>query len=105
MQDWAYEVAAPGRLFEFIDALDVHQEDTDIQFTLMDISLQSLEDSDFVPHTSEAASLVENKLKQKFSIHAHQIWYWSAFESQLSDAFRISPLLRKIWRETHPQGE
>jgi hypothetical protein len=99
MQDWAYEVADPERLVEFFDALDHYEDEPDIQFTLMDIVLQSLEEAEADVRLSEISSSIESHLKDNFELHAYQIGYWSAFDIGLEDAWRISPFLRKVWNQ------
>ncbi|MEP3655931.1 MAG: hypothetical protein ABJO36_13640 [Litorimonas sp.] len=101
MQDWAYEVADPKRLDEFFQALKL-QENSDVQFTLMDIILQCLEESDVDLLNSELAGEISKYLKENFSTHIYQVWYWSAFDSEMKDCFRISPLIREVWdQETY----
>ena len=99
MQDWAYEVADPKRLAEFFGALDRYELEPDVKFTLMDIIFQSLEESKVDLLNSEIVCGIKTYLKKNYSIHIYQIWYWSSFDSELTDGFRISPLLRKIWSD------
>ncbi len=102
MQDWAYEVANPVRTEEFIEALSLYENDPDTQFTLMDIILQSLEESQIELEGKAIWFSTSKQLTENFELHAHQIWYWSAFNADLKDAWRISPLIRKIWYEYNP---
>jgi hypothetical protein len=102
MQDWAYEVADPARAKEFVEALNHYKSEPDTQFTLMDIILQSLEESEVELAGSEIWRSMAKHLKENYELHAYQIWYWSAFDSELVGAWRISPFLRKIWSEKNP---
>ena len=99
MQDWAYEVADPERLVEFFDALDHYEAEPETQYTLMDMVLQSLEEAEVDLLDSEIALSIESHLKKNYELHAYQIWYWSAFDIALADAWRISPFLRNIWNQ------
>lgn len=96
MQDWPYEVADPKRLEEFLNVLRIN-ENSDVRYTLMDMVLQSLEDSKLDLSNSEIVDDIENYLKMNFEDHVYQIWYWSVFDPETTDSFRISPLMRKIW--------
>ena len=97
MQDWAFEIADPNRLSEFFEALKSYKLEPDVQFTLMDIVLQSLEESDIDFLEDQIAFAIKKHLTKNYSIHAYQIWYWSAFDNELEDAFRISSLMRAVW--------
>ena len=104
MQDWAYEVADPNRIEEFCRALNEFRGDPDTQFTLVDIILQSFEESDVELNDNETWEALLHYLEQNAELHAYQIWYWSSFNSELSDAWRISPFLRAIWKRVHLQN-
>ncbi|GGX67231.1 hypothetical protein GCM10011309_16110 [Litorimonas cladophorae] len=103
MQDWAFEIADPNRLSEFFEALKSYKLEPDVQFTLMDIVLQSLEESDIDFLEDQIAFAIKKYLTKNYSIHAYQIWYWSAFDNELEDAFRISSLMRAVWDNMNPQ--
>jgi len=66
MQDWAYEVANPNRLLEFLNALTEYRHESDVRFTLMDIILQSLEESEVHLFESPPVQKIETYLKQNY---------------------------------------
>ena len=99
MQDWPYQVADPNRTEEFFNALKYFKTEQDTQFTLMDLVLQSLEKSKIELSDSKLAYAIQRYLKRNYAIHAYQVWYWAAFDTDLTDAWRISPFLREIWND------
>ena len=99
MQDWPYEVSDPNRTEEFFDALEHFKTDEDTQYTLMDLILQSLEESQIELSDSKLVNSLRRYLKRNYAIHAYQIWYWATFDTELTDAWRISPFLRDIWND------
>jgi len=99
MQDWAYEVADPKRLAAFVAAYEDYKSEPDIKYTLMDIILQSLEESSIPLSDSKISRSIRHNLISSFDLHAYQIWYWSAFDVEKDEAWRISPFLRKIWND------
>ncbi len=103
MQDWPYEISDPNRVEEFFDALKDYATDQDTQFTLMDLVLQSLEESKIELFDSKIGFALQSYLKEHFETHAYQIWYWSAFDNKLTDSWRISPFIRNIWNEMNSE--
>jgi len=99
MQDWAWQVASPKKVEEFVAALKIYTKEPDVLFTLMDVILGSIEDSEIDLKNSHLWRSVKSHLKANYTLHAYQIWYWSSFDLDLNDAWRISPFLRKIWAE------
>ena len=101
MQDWAYEVADPTRLTEFSEAIN-RFNDPDTLFTLLDIIIQSFEDSDVDLATNKDWYDIDKYMNRNFELHAYQIWYWSAFDTNTGDAWRVSPWMRAIWARNSP---
>jgi hypothetical protein len=93
MQDWEIEVAMPTRLFEFLSAYSSWQIDDDERFSLAQVIIQSLEESED-DHHSEA---VVDILVQDFHLHATTVWYWAQFDEWRS-LFRVTPMARLVLR-------
>ena len=97
MQDWPFQVADPGRIGEFMAAFEDFEGEPDIRYTLMDLLLQSFEELEGELGTNESWRKIVTRLDRDFAIHAYQVWYWSALDLDLDDAWRVSAFLREIW--------
>jgi hypothetical protein len=100
MQDWEYEVADQARLDEFLQALEREDFTDDERFTLSETVMQCFEDlaqtGRQIDQNSEWKRFAA-LLRSRPRLHARTLWYWSAFDSTLDDAWRISPLVRQLW--------
>jgi hypothetical protein len=96
MQDWQWEVADPARLDEFLTAYETAALPDDERFVLMEMILQSFDDTDQVPHGSVSWSRIEQALDRNIAIHIHTVWYWSCVGDDLADAFRIAAFVRNV---------
>lgn len=98
MQDWPFEVADPIRIDEFMTAFEQFEDEPDIRYTLMDVLIQSFEElGDDLGRNDKWRTLL-TWIQLDYKTHAHQVWYWSAFqENALRDAWRVSPFFREIW--------
>jgi hypothetical protein len=105
MQDWEYEVADSMRLPEFLQALEREPFTDDERFTLSETVMECFE------HLAAMGQEVEHSdgwkrfvalLRGRPELHARTLCYWSALDSELPDAFRLSSLVRKLWAELEP---
>tara|TARA_R110001606_G_scaffold95070_2_gene210604 strand:+ start:63 stop:422 length:360 start_codon:yes stop_codon:yes gene_type:complete len=97
MQDWPYEVADPAKAEHYLRVLTTQNLPPDISFTLLDMVLESVEESDLDLANSTAGDNLAEYITKNFDLHAYQVWYWAALEQTPADAFRISPFLQRIW--------
>lgn len=102
MQDWPYEVANPDRVEEFLAVLIGKPISPDVQFTLLDLVLQSVEETSINLLGSEIGEKLASHITRNSDVHAYQVWYWAAFDVDVVDAFRISPFCREIWYRISP---
>jgi hypothetical protein len=96
MQDWEWEVADSNRISEFLAAYESGELTEDEKFVLMEIILQSSEDSDesFLKSTTwkKILALIEQNIK----IHVSSVWYWANLEEDnLEDSWRITSFMRQ----------
>lgn len=98
-QDWEHEVADPARLHEFLSAYETQRLDEDERFCLMEIIIQSFEDSDSEVGTSPEWLRIEKLLRANTRLHAYTLWYWACFDLTVEDAWRVSPAMRTVIRE------
>jgi len=100
MQDWEWEVANPKRIDEFLSAYKNESLGDDEKFTLLEILLQSFEDSKEELTKSyrwqELLKLIENN----FQLHAYSVWYWADFENNnLDEEWRVTLFMRKLYKK------
>ena len=98
-QDWEHCVADPRRLREFLSAYETLSLDEDERFCLLEIILQSFEDSDGEVGSSPDWQRIEQILKDNFELHAYTIWYWANFDATLEDSWGVSQPMRKLFQE------
>ena len=98
MQDWQWEVADPERLAAFLSAYENLQLNEDERFCLMEIIVQSFEDSDCEAGTSPEWLRIEKLLKENFQVHAYSVWYWACFGTALKNAWRVAPAMRSLFQ-------
>lgn len=95
MQDWPLEIS------EEIDLRFCLQEysqlvDDDEKFLLMKGILYALDTTvgkDFERFVKKTVKL----LKDDFDLHKFTIHYWTLYNTDFEDGFRITPLMRDIW--------
>ena len=95
MQDWEYEVADPHKINEFMAAYHSDKLNDNDKFLLMELILQSIEDSTNF-HQTLAWENVLNSLENNIPLHATSICYWACGNSPLEDCWKITPYIRKI---------
>lgn len=98
MQDWAWEVADPCRIDEFLAAYQSSELTDDERFTLMEIILQSFADASGSLSDDTRWSLTLSLLDKNVALHIYSIWYWSDLENDLGeeDQWKVTPFLRKL---------
>ena len=99
MQDWEWEVADLDRFDEFLEAFPSLDLSDDERFSLMEVLLQCVEETE-PPSSREAAwRAVEPLLLSRPELHRTTIAYWARLgESDPIALFSISPNMRQVWR-------
>lgn len=108
MQDWPLEVSDPKRLREFCDLYEIGRLDDEMQFTLMQLIVFSLDDTlhEELLEAEERGTLekrAENLLRHDFPLHLHTINYWRCPEDEADpeplpdNGFAVTPLMRRVW--------
>ena len=97
MQDWPYEIADASRLTEYLNLFSAEAGNSDVRFTLADVIIQSFEDLDHDLNADERWRAFLDDLSKDFEGHAFQIWYWSSFERDMKDAWRVAPYMRALF--------
>ncbi|WP_037316237.1 hypothetical protein [Ruegeria halocynthiae] len=93
MQDWAYEIADPTNLNDYL-ALFSEVQDDDVRFTLADVIIQAFEEYGENLEGDDRWNAFLDDLATRPELHAHQIWYWSAFDIDIEDAWQVTPYMR-----------
>jgi hypothetical protein len=97
MQDWEWEVADPERIEEFLSLYEAGGLDEDERFALMEILIQSFEDSARDLATDPAWKRLLALLERNLDAHRYSVWSWSAVEAAAPrDMWRVSPYLRAL---------
>ena len=103
MQDWPWQVADSARIDEFMAAFEEFKNDPDVRYTLMDVLIQSFEELDVDLRSDQNWQTLLTWLERDFETHAYQVWYWSGFENEDLDDWRVSPFLRQLWARRHTE--
>ncbi|MEM7644425.1 MAG: hypothetical protein AAF366_18145 [Pseudomonadota bacterium] len=99
MQDWAYQIAEPNDLDRCLSLFEEMQADDDVRFVLADVILQAFE---ILGEAREGDARWQDfiaEIRRNTALHAHQIWYWSAFGVPTEHAWTIAPEMRLLSRE------
>ena len=96
MQDWEWEVADAAQLDEFINVYHDPESSEDERFTLMEMIIQSCEDLGDGLSEDQRWAEVRTLLDEHIDLHISTVWYWSAFDTDLSDAWQVSPFMRDL---------
>jgi hypothetical protein len=96
MQDWEWEVADPTRLDESIGAYSDPELSEDERFTLMETIIQSCEDLGDSLGEDRRWAKVRALLEEHIDLHISSVWYWASLDSELFDAWRVSPFMRGL---------
>ncbi len=97
MQDWAWEVADPNRIDEFLDVYTSGELDDDERFTLMEMLIQSFADleGDLERHSRWEDLLA--LLEENVELHAWTIWYWGKPAAhEVEPEWRVAPYLWEL---------
>jgi len=99
MQDWEWEVADYNRISEFVNEYKKSTLSDDERFTLLEIIIQSFEDSNTKLSENQLWHDVLSLIQQNYELHAHTIWYWSVFDNvdEEDDIWRVTPFMRKLY--------
>jgi hypothetical protein len=96
MQDWPWEVADPVRLDEFLAAYEHGGLSDDERFILVEIILESFEESGSDLAADPRWVRVLNLIAKYPRVHAGSVWYWAALGVSPDPAFRIAPFMREL---------
>ncbi len=98
MQDWEYEVADYNRIEEFVDELRKDDLANEVYFSLLNIIIQSFEESEIVLGKNQLWFEVQSLIEKRFKIHEYSVWYWSAFEAKNnSEQWKVSTHMRNLY--------
>ncbi len=97
-QDWSYEIAKPKEIENYFRHYD-EQTDEDKKFVLMQILIQALTDIENQDEFDKNWSCLKLRIIKDFDIHEYTVFYWCNFDRKLSDCWKITPYLRKLWEE------
>lgn len=98
MQDWELEVADPGRIEEFINEYKNGVLTDDEKFTLLEMLLQSFEESELNLSTNKYWKELLELIRNNYKLHEYTIWYWSSFEAENEEEqWRITPFMRELY--------
>ena len=105
MQDWSYEIAEPEDIDKYLDHYRLINNEDD-KFVLMEMIIQATEyqrtNQDFVQY----CSTIKDLLTEDFTIHQYTIYYWASMDQvDLSNAWKIAPLMRELWHSYENTGE
>lgn len=96
MQDWAYEVAEAEKLDQYLALFDEMRGYDDERFVLADIIIQAFEELGEAVQTDARWNSFVSELSSNTTLHGHQIWYWSALDTSLKDAWNVSSEMRRL---------
>ena len=96
MQDWEWEVAAANRVGEFLHAYESNELSEDEQFSLMEIIIQSVEESETACSSANWQHTLRI-LDERILVHAHSVWHWAVPDEENEEAhWRVTPDLRRL---------
>lgn len=105
MQDWEWEVADPLRFEEFFNVYSSTALSNGEKFSLMEIIIQSIEETEDLNIFSARWKIIEPILIDNHILHHHSIMYWSCYdESSEEGMFRISKHMRSVYHLTLPSS-
>jgi hypothetical protein len=101
MQDWEWEVAEANRVAEFLHTYESSDLSEDEQFSLMEIIIQSVEDSETACDSAEWQRVLRH-LDERISLHAHSVWYWAVPGEKDQEAhWCVTPDMRQLLVKHH----
>ena len=97
MQDWEWEVAAPDRFEEFLQGYSSLGLSAAERFSLMEVLLQCIEDSETPQLVTDRWAKLEPYLVKNIRLHRQTVEYWSSVgAAEQQDHFRITRLVRSL---------
>jgi hypothetical protein len=97
MQDWEWDIAAPERFEEFLQGYSSLSLSDAERFSLMEILLQCIEDSETPQLVVARWAKLEPQLVENIRLHRQTVEYWScAVAAEPEEQFRITPLVRHL---------
>ena len=101
MQNWEYEVADSNRINEFLKAYIEESLTEDEKFVLMEILIQSFDDSDRNLAQDIDWQCLLYLLEKNIELHATTICYWACGNTAYDLCWTVTPYLRKIKLRNH----
>jgi hypothetical protein len=99
MQDWEWEVADVDRFDAFLETFRSSALSDDERFSLMEVLLQCVEETEPPSNQDAAWRAVEPFLLSRPELHRTTIAYWARLdESDPIALFSISRNMRQVWR-------
>ena len=95
-QDWEYEVAHASELPRYLALFRDVAGDDDVRFVLADMIIQAFDDLDVDLRTDSQWTMFLSALEENIETHGWQIWYWSNWDGDLEDSWRVSPFMRAL---------
>lgn len=102
MQDWAYQVAETKDLNQYLALFEEMRGHDDERFVLADMIIQAFEGLGEDLQTDARWNSFVGEISSNIALHGHQIWYWSAFDTPLNDAWNVSSAMRRLAKD--PSG-
>ncbi|WP_075341125.1 hypothetical protein [Tenacibaculum agarivorans] len=96
MLDWPYEIANPEKIQSYFTHYN-EQDDEDKKFSLIQMLIQALTDIDNEKEFKKNWQQLKLLIIKDFKIHEYTIFYWCCFGEKLSDCWKITPYMRKVW--------
>jgi hypothetical protein len=105
MQDWEWEIADPKRIRVFLDLYEAGDLSEDERFSLMEIIIQSAEESADALLESKEWKRALHLLGENIAVHIHSVWYWAVPEAETQEElWRVSPDLRQLLQKHQQQS-
>jgi hypothetical protein len=103
-QDWAYEIPnqfrTPAHFSRYLRAYSTPGYGEPEKLQLMELMLDVA--NDFHGAEGQAAwKSLEALIRLQPALHRDQVAYWSVFDTELEDAFRITSLVRELWADLY----
>ena len=101
MQDWEYIVADSNRINEFLKAYIEEPLTEDEKFVLMEILIQSFDDSNRNLAQDIDWQCLLKLLENNMELHATTICYWACGNTAYDLCWTVTPYLREIRIRNH----
>jgi len=103
MQDWEWEVADPKRIGEFLQLYESNELSENEQFSLMEVIIQSVEDSEAGPSSGEWKRILQ-LLDERIMLHSYSVWYWAMPDDEDEKTHRrVTRDLRRVLERHRPR--